>query len=150
MEVWQISADGSSATVTGRTLQPWYKKINPIWWLKNDGEPWPPDWQLPGYPYWIRVISWYLRNPFSNFGSYVIGVSDRNFTVIGMPPVLTTAWNDLPGGRTGWKYSIIHLGYLRLPFVSYVGKHVMWYAGWEAGGYFGFKWNILNSPIQVV
>ncbi len=148
METWVVSEDQATATVTGRTLQPWYRKINPIWWLLNDGEPWPPDWQLPGKPYWLRVISWYLRNPLENFSNYIIGVSDRNYTAIGTPPIMVTAWNDV--GKTGWKYSVIHLGALRLPFVSYVGKRWMFYLGWQVGGFMGVKINLLNSPIQVV
>jgi hypothetical protein len=37
-----------------------------------------------------------------------------------------------------------------LPFVSYTGKRVMWYAGWQKSGNFGFKFNILHSKVQVV
>lgn len=145
-ETWTFNPDKSEGSVTGRTLQPWYKKVNPIWWLLNDGEPWPPDWYLPGRAYWVRTLYWYLRNPFENFGDYVIGVADRNYTVTGTSPVTLTAWNDV--GQIGWKYSIIRIGWLRLPFVSYAGTKWMFYAGWQYGGFFGFKVNLLNSPIQ--
>jgi hypothetical protein len=37
-----------------------------------------------------------------------------------------------------------------LPFVSYTGKRVMWYAGWQKSGSFGLKFNLLNSKVQVV
>ena len=75
---WVASADAQTASVSGRVAQPTWKKLNPVWWLLNDDEPDPPDWQLPGKPYLIRQLSWYARNPLQNFGRYVIGVSDRN------------------------------------------------------------------------
>lgn len=148
METWVVSTDQATATVTGRVLQPWSKKINLIWWFGNLNEPWPPDWYLPGQVYWKRTTYWYLRNPLENFSNYVVGVVDRNYTVSGTSPVTLTAWNDLPGGRTGWKYSVIALSWLRLPFVSYTGKYLLFYAGWQYGGFFGLKLNILNSNIQ--
>lgn len=148
-EAWTFSEDKTQSTVTGRVLQPWQKKINPLWWFKNDEEPNPPDWELPGKPQWLRVIAWYARNPLQNFSKYVIGVYDRNYTVVGTAPVNVTAWNDI-GDETGWKFSVIHIGWLRLPFVSYVGKYVMWYAGWQWWGFAGGKFNILRSKVQIV
>lgn len=147
-ETWTKNLDETAAIVTGRQLKPWTKKINPLWWFGNDDEPTPPEWYMPGSQQWLRVLAWYARNPLENFSNYVIGVSDRNLSVVGMAPIMVVAWNDLPGGRRGFKWSVIHLGWLRLPFISYVGKYIMWYAGWEYGGFFGFKWNILNSSIQ--
>ena len=79
--VWVVSADDQTASVSGRVTQQIWKKLNPVWWFLNDDEPDPPDWQLPGKPYLIRQLSWYARNPLQNFGKYVIGVSDRNYTV---------------------------------------------------------------------
>jgi hypothetical protein len=144
-----VSADGQTASVTGRTKQPIWNKINPVWWFLNDVEPDPPDWQLPGQPYLIRQISWYVRNPLQNFGRYVIGVYDRNYTVIGTAPVYATNWSDVRPGKTGWKVSIIHAGWLRLPYVSYESDHVLWYAGWQWSGFFGFKFNIKKSAYQL-
>ncbi len=123
---------------TGRVLRPWSKKVNPLWWFLNDDET------------STNFVFKYIRNPMSNFCDYVIGVCDRNYTYYGTAPVDVTAWNDLPGDRTGWKWSVIQLGWLRLPFVSYTGKHVMWYAGWEVTGNFGLKFNILHSTVQVL
>jgi hypothetical protein len=148
LETWTISADGQTASVTGRLKQPIWKKFNPVWWLLNDEEPDPPDWQLPGKPYLIRQLSWYLRNPFQNFGKYVFGVCDRNYTVIGTAPVYATSWSEVDPSKTGWKVSTIRVGALRLPFVSYENEYVIWYAGWQWSGFFGFKLNIKNSPIQ--
>lgn len=149
-EQWTHSPDDASATVSGRVLQPWYKKINPIWWFLNDEEPTPPADYKPASAQWWRMISWYLRNPLQNFGKYVVGVYDRNYTVVGTAPVTVTAWNDLPGNITGWKWSVIKIGWLRLPFVSYVGTHVMWYVGFQWWGFLGAKFNLLDSELQVV
>jgi hypothetical protein len=75
--------------------------------LLNDDEPDPPDWQLPGKPFIIRQLSWYLRNPLHNFGKYVLGVTDRNYTVVGAAPVYATSWSDVDPIKTGWKISTI-------------------------------------------
>jgi len=120
-----------------------------LWWMQNDEEPRPYPGMYPGRPEWQRMVLWYIRNPLQNFGKYVVGVYDRNYTVVGDAPVLATAWNDLPDGRTGFKTTWLELKYVSLPFVSYVGKRVMWYAGWQWWGFFGLKFNILNSKIQV-
>jgi hypothetical protein len=146
---WVISADDQTASVSGRIAQPIWKKLNPVWWLLNDNEPDPPDWQLPGKPYLIRQLSWYLRNPLQNFGRYVLGVYDRNYTVIGTAPVYTTNWSDVHPGKIGWKTSTIHLGPLRLPYVSYEDEYLLWYAGWQWSGFFGFKFNIKKSTFQI-
>src|SRR5947208_8032655 len=127
-ETWIISADHQTASVSGRVEQPIWNKLNPVWWFLNDDEPDPPDWQLPGKPYLIRQLSWYARNPFQNFGNYVFGVYDRNYTVAGMAPVYATSWSEIDPSKTGWKVSIIHVGALHLPFVSYENKFIIWYA----------------------
>jgi len=148
-ESWTTSSDGQTISVSGRVKRPIWKKLNPVWWFLNEDEPDPPDWQLPGMPYIIRQLSWYVRNPLHNFGKYVLGVCDRNYTVIGTAPVYATTWSDIYPAQTGWKLSTIHLGKLRLPFISYAGEHVLWYAGWQWSGFFGFKFNIKNSPVQL-
>jgi hypothetical protein len=134
--------------VTGRTRRPLRKKLSPLWWLMNDAEPWPPDWYLPQRLPPLRVLSWYLRNPLQNFGNYVLGVCDRNFTVRGTAPVMMVMWDDAVPPRTGWKWSVIRLGVLRLPFISYSGR-VLFYAGWQPNGFFGFKLNLKDSPLQL-
>jgi hypothetical protein len=104
--------------------------------------------ETPGKPYVIRQLSWYLRNPLQNFGKYVLGVGDRNYTVVGAAPVYATFWSDVDPVKTGWKISTIRFDWLRLPFVSYEDEHLIWYAGWQWSGFFGFKLHIKNSPIQ--
>jgi hypothetical protein len=148
-EIWAVSGDGQTASVTGRVEQPIYKKLNPIWWFLNDDEPDPPDWHLSGKPYLVRQLSWYKRNPLQNFGKYVVGVRDRNFTVVSTAPVYATNWSDVDPNKTGWKLSTIHLGWLRLPYVSYEDEHLIWYAGWQWSGFFGFKFNIKDSTFQI-
>ena len=145
-ETWVISSDGQAAFVTGRVRQPLWIKLNPIWWFLNDDEPDPPDWQLRGKPFIIRQLSWYLRNPLHNFGKYVLGVTDRNYTVV--TPVYAISWSDVDPAKTGWKVSTIYIDGLRLPFVSYENDSVIWYAGWQWSGVFGFKFNVKKSSLQ--
>jgi hypothetical protein len=148
-ERWTLSSDGQTISVSGRVKLPIWKKLNPVWWFLNEDDPDPPEWQLSGMPYIIRQLSWYVRNPLHNFSKYVLGVSDRNYTVIGTAPVYAATWSDVYPGKTGWKQSTIHLGKLRLPYISYDGEYVLWYAGWRWSGDFGFKFNIKNSPVQL-
>jgi hypothetical protein len=76
-------------------------------------------------------------------------VHDRNYTVVGVAPVYVTNWSDIDRDKTGWKSSTIHIEGLRLPFIAYENKYLLWYAGWQWSGFFGFKFNIKNSPIQI-
>ena len=116
----------------------WYQKINPIFWFQND-EGIDPAY-MPGSAPWVRSIEWWLRNPFWNFFKYVVGVEDRHIIVTGPQPVFATVWSDV--GSTGYKWSIIKVGILRLPFVSYSGTHWLWYLGWlPSGGRLGVKIN---------
>ena len=148
-ETWIISADLQTASVSGRVEQSIWNKLNPLWWFLNDDEPDPPGWQLPGKPYLIRQLSWYGRNPLQNFGHYVLGVHDRNYTVVGTAPIYATNWSDTGLLRQGWKVSMIHLGALRLPFVSYEDENFLFYAGWQWSGFLGLKFNIKNSTLQM-
>ena len=135
--------------ITGRIPKYWYQKLDPIWWFENDDEPRPPDDYKPNSTALLRVLAWYLRNPLMNFFNYVVGVSDRNYSVYGPAPVMATEWADV-GSPLRWKWSVIKIGILRLPFVSYSGKHVLWHLGWEPGGQLQAKFNILKSSIQGV
>lgn len=118
--------------------KPWRKRLNPLWWLGNDDTPTAPDWYRPGKRW--RTLYWYLRNPLHNFTRYVIGFCDRDHYVTGRVPaamVLRRDWNE-----RGWQYALVWAGWLPLPFASYSGKHVTWYAGWRPGGDFGLKLNL--------
>ena len=136
--------------VQGRRSFPLYKKLNLVWWFLNEYEPTPPDWYHPGQNRFLRLLSWYLRNPFQNAGNYVFGVCDCNFTVRGPTPVMWTTYDDLDPPCTGLKWSIIRLGWLRLPFVSYAGTRILAYAGWQPNGFFGLKFNFKNAKLQLV
>lgn len=129
--------------ITGRTLKPWYWKIQPWWWLYNSDEPSPPAWYKPELPQWQRVLRWYIRNPMMNFTNYVIGFSDRNYWVWGQVPVDITDWNDI--GMHGFKFSILKLkSFLWFPYISYSGQSVLWHVGWQPGGNLVFKFNLLG------
>jgi hypothetical protein len=136
--------------VEGRQPFPLYKKLNLVWWFLNEYESMPPDWYHPGQNFWLRLPSWYMRNPFQNAGNYVFGVCDRNFTVRGLAPALWTTYDGLDPPCTGFKWSIIRLGCLRLPFVSYASASFLDYAGWQPNGFFGIKLNLRNADLQVV
>lgn len=151
-ENWQFSNASDdmqqTATVTGRTRIPLRYKINPIWWFGNDNEPDPPEWHKPGANRLWRKVSWYLRNPLENFGNYVIGVVDRNYTVGGDWPVMSPTRMEA-GQGPGWKRHTIQLGKINLPFISYECDRLVFYAGWQAGGFFGFKLHPKGSWLQL-
>ena len=135
-------------TMQERTLIPWTTKINPIWWLHG-----PDGWTVPdinnGAPYlpdvkniWLRRFYWFVcRNPLMNFVGFVVGVEDRNYTVTGSEPVLRTTGRDCTPVQEGWRWAVLRVGWLRLPFVSYYKKGVLeFYFGWRpASGGLGFK-----------
>ncbi len=135
-----------SKVITGRTLKPAELKASVSWWFKNDDEQQLSEapWYRPEWPQARRELYWnYFRNPLQNFRAYVVGVSDRNYTVTGKAPVMTIQRDDLDPPETGWQWCIITLeNGTWLPFISYAGKRIVWYAGWQPNGFFGFKFNI--------
>lgn len=104
--------------MTGRVAYPWYKKINPLWWLVG-----PDGWVVPtmnnGTPYlpgvtsvWLRRFYWFIcRNPLMNFVGFVIGVEDRNYSVTGSNPVLATTGRDTSPAQLGWRFAVIRSGF---------------------------------------
>jgi hypothetical protein len=138
----------------GRVLQPWYKKINPVWWLHG-----PDGWTVPtvnnGSPYlpdvtsvFLRRFYWFAcRNPLMNFVGFVIGVEDRNYSVTGSAPVLRTTGRDCEPQQIGWRWAILRVNRLvRLPYISYWGtmpwatRKLEFYLGWRPhSGGFGLK-----------
>jgi hypothetical protein len=132
-------------TIDGRSLKPLLKKLNPIWWFQNDDEQHVSDapWYHPEWPQWRREFYWnFLRNPLQNFRCYVLGVADRNYTVAGRTPVMTVQRDDLAPPEHGFQWCVIKLGNLLLPFVSYAGRRIVWYLGWQPSGIFGVKFSI--------
>lgn len=108
------------------------KKINPLWWLKNEDDPVPPDWYMAGSSQRKRNTWWLMRNPLHNFTFYVIGMADKPFTSSGKYP------DDVFNPKGGWNWSVRRYKWISLPFVSYKGK-VKFYAGWRERGNIGFK-----------
>ena len=53
-------------------------------------------------------------------------------------------------GETGFVAAVLHGGDLWVPrpFVSYSGKHVVWYFGWKPGGVFGAKFNLTDGEYR--
>ena len=128
--------------ITGRMKKPAVKKLNPIWWFGNDDEQQTADWYHPEWPRWRRDFYWsFLRNPLQNFRCLVIGVQDRNYTVTGRAPVMTVQRDDLGPPERGFQWCVIHT-LIPLGFLSYSGKHVVWYIGWQPSGIFGVKFNL--------
>jgi hypothetical protein len=139
-----------TAVITGRVAIPLSKKLNPLWWFKNDAEQrlndGTTDWYMPGKPEWLRSFFWEFRNPLQNFRAFVVGVQDRNYSVTGRAPVMTAQRNDLQPPEHGWQWCVISLsGWFPLPYVSYSGKRVVWYFGWQPSGFFGAKFNITQG-----
>ena len=133
-----------SYTFVGRTKKPIALKLNPVWWLMNDDEQTVDEapWYLPSRPYWWRWACWNIfRNPAQNLRAYTIGVQDRDYTVTGRAPVLTVQRDDHDLPERGWQWCILHGGALWLPrpFVSYSGRRVTWYLGWQPSGFAGAK-----------
>jgi len=70
----------------------------------------------------------------------VIGGCDRNYIVIGTAPVYATNWSDVHPDKTGWKvFDHSYRGGSGFPMC----------AGWQWSGFFGFKFNIKKSALQI-
>ncbi len=147
---WSQSPGGQSAVVSGRRPVSILLKLNPLWWFGNDNEQTVDQapWYMPGAPEPVRWVAWQFRNPFQNFRSYVVGVQDQNYRVTGRAPVTVVQRNDLSPPENGWQWSVINTP-IPLPFVSYSDNHVVWYAGWQPSGFFGFKFNLSGKGVQV-
>jgi len=61
----------------------------------------------------------------------------------------TRASDDGAAGRsrpTGIQWCVIH-ALIPLGFLSYSGKHVVWYIGWQPSGIFGVKSTFIDSGL---
>jgi hypothetical protein len=108
------------------------EKCNPLYWLLNDDDKRAPDSYRPDDYGIVREIMWLFRNPFHNLTFYVLGVADKEFTVMGQ--YSSHVFN--PDG--GWKWHVVVYKKLRLPFVSYIGR-IKFYIGWRERGNLGLK-----------
>jgi hypothetical protein len=130
-----------SIKVTPRAGLPkihFYNKLNPVWWVENSDEPVPPKWYKPDDR--RRVMKWHFRNPFHNFGNYVIGVADKEFVRSGKYPER----NSRPRG--GWDFAVARRKLVLLPFISYQRGSFNFYFGWREHGNFGIKLNVSAPP----
>jgi hypothetical protein len=133
--------------VDWREKIPLSKKLNLLWWCRNDWDKSPPAWSMPGYREWLRKLNWWFRNPFHNFGRYVLGVGDQNYVV------RITRRDDqyLNGELKGWEIGEILLSKGRkLPWYSYGSEKFVLYWGWQPTGFGGLKlnrWSVLLAPI---
>lgn len=125
--------------------RPWYKKINPLWWLGNDEQ------SAQGNTFYYR----YIRNPFQNFRWYVIGVVDRPHKVIGRAsgdpdrPLVNKRSDIRPVPESGFTWSFIYVfGIPLLPWVSWAYRYFTFYFGWEPNGGFGILVNFSNSDLR--
>jgi hypothetical protein len=129
-----------SFVFTGRSRKPWYKKINPVWWFQNEENQTvdQAEWYHPEWSYRRRWWTWnVIRNPLQNLRSFVLGVQDRNYTVIGKYPVNCIQRDDLQPPETGWQWCVIDT-LIPLPFASYSGKRWVFQFGWQFNGFFAF------------
>lgn len=114
-----------------------YNKINPVWWFGNADEPHAPAWYRPDRC--CRDFLWHLRNPFSNFSNYVIGVADKQTVRYGFYP----DENGNPNG--GWNFAVTRRRIVYLPFVDYKHDRFEFYFGWRERGNFGAKLNFRQN-----
>lgn len=77
------------------------------------------------------------------------GVADRAFWVGGPAPLMATTRTDADPADRGWKWNVIMLGgWLPLPFISYEDPKLIFYAGWQPTGFFGFKLHPKSANAQ--
>ena len=110
-----------------------WNKLNPIWWLGNASEPHAPAWYRPNGS--LRDLWWWLRNPFSNFSSYVIGVADKPTVRYGRYP------DKIGNPNGGWNFAVTRRRIVYLPFIDYKHGRFEFYFGWRQAGDFGAKLN---------
>lgn len=148
-ETVSLKQDGRRATISGRKRTSLQQKMNPMWWFMNSAEQTVNEapWYRPAWPYWRRWLYWSLRNPLQNLRAFVLGVSDKNYDILGRAPVMCVQRNDLLPPETGFQWCVLHGGDLRVRrfFVSYSGKRVVWYFGHQPTGFFGCKFNLHSS-----
>jgi hypothetical protein len=104
-ETVSLKQDGRRATISGRKRTSLQQKMNPTWWFMNSAEQTVDEapWYRPAWPYWRRWLYWSLRNPLQNLRAFVLGVSDKNYNIIGRAPVMCVQRNDLLPPETGFQ-----------------------------------------------
>ena len=105
----------------------------------ESAEPVPLNGYRPGERF--RNLLWHVRNPFHNFDCYVVGLSDKPFTRVGLFP------DDTFNPHGGWNWAMCRYHFLRLPFLSYAHHHFKFYFGWRAGGAFGIELKFASKEV---
>lgn len=145
-DVALVAKSATEAVVSGRKQWPLYYKLFPVWWFLNSGDQPLSDatWYHPEWPEWRRELIWNVfRNPLRNLLSFVIGVRDKNYQVVGKAPILTVQRNDLRPPENGFQWCKLYGGDLWFSryFLSYSGVRFVWQIGWQPNGHFGAKFN---------
>jgi hypothetical protein len=117
-----------------------WNKLNPIWWMGNAREPHAPPWYRPNGSF--RNVQWWLRNPFSNFSWYVIGVADKPTVRYGRHP------DQIGNPNGGWNFAVTRRRIVYLPFVDYKCGRFEFYFGWRHTGNFGIKLNFYQRILK--
>lgn len=110
-----------------------WNKLNPVWWVGNASEPRAPAWYRPDGSF--RNVRWWLRNPFSNFSAYVMGVADKETVRYGRYP------DQIGNPNGGWNFAVTRRRLVYLPFMDYKHGRFEFYLGWRERGNFGAKLN---------
>lgn len=119
---------------------PFWVKLLPWFWLRNEDDPVPPPWYEQKRHFSDRWMRWQLRNVFHNVGYYILGKADKPSWRYGIYPALD--WN--PNGGLNFAVSFLY-GCIPAPFISYRGKRVEWYLGWQPHSDFGAALRRANS-----
>ncbi len=113
----------------------WYHRINPLWWIGNIDDPYPPAKfasKIVGWSEWKIWVWWRIRNPFHNFTRYVIGLCGRDITIN------SKYQNELFAPR-GLNWFLVKYKWIILPGISYKGMRWRGYTGWLDSGQFGLE-----------
>lgn len=131
----------------------WYKTEQPNlttikWYLRN-------PFQNAGRfgfgftPLWIAaligIVAWWWSLSYWWLAAALLfpgGVEHIRHSTIGVAPLQYTTLFEADH-TVGWKWHILFLhNWWPLPFVSYESTRIIFYAGWQADGFFGYKFNL--------
>jgi len=106
------------------------QRLNPLWWMLDTEKP--TNWS---------TLAWFVRNPFCNFFSVIVGISHKTRLV---HVARGTGWTFVGGINYGYSTAID--GWLPRPFVSYRGCGIECCIGWmTSGGYAPGTFRVANA-----
>ena len=112
-----------------RQAPTWRQMVDPLWWALDAAKP-------AHYSH----AGWFLRNPFCNFLSVVVGVAHRERSVTVLRGV---GWTFTDGVNSGWSVPIG--GMLPRPFVSFRAFGLEGVLGWKTSGGLGASLRSANA-----